>query len=141
MYRAIAGRGAYFCNRRTSLLTCGLNAEPAIAAHEQRVLPYRFPPAEETHRTRFFMPCGGPQPSMTTGVETPKPVLRKTALNATHRAMGAKMVDFGGWDMPVEYPTFDGRGCGLINEHMAVRTGVGLFDVSHMGDLRIRGPQ
>jgi len=78
---------------------------------------------------------------MTIGVETPKPVLRKTALNAIHRAMAAKMVDFGGWDMPVEYPTFDGRGCGLINEHMAVRAGVGLFDVSHMGDLRISGPQ
>jgi aminomethyltransferase len=60
--------------------------------------------------------------------------LRKTALNAIHRQMGAKMVDFGGWDMPVEYS-------GLIAEHMAVRTGVGIFDVSHMGDILIRGPQ
>lgn len=60
--------------------------------------------------------------------------LRKTALNPVHRALGAKMVDFGGWDMPVEYS-------GLIAEHMAVRTGVGLFDVSHMGDIRISGPQ
>jgi len=60
--------------------------------------------------------------------------LRKTALNAVHRKMGAKMVDFGGWDMPVEYS-------GLISEHMAVRTGVGVFDVSHMGDILIRGPQ
>jgi aminomethyltransferase len=59
--------------------------------------------------------------------------LRKTALNATHRAAKAKMVDFGGWDMPVEYS-------GLIAEHMAVRTGVGLFDVSHMGDIQLRGP-
>jgi aminomethyltransferase len=59
--------------------------------------------------------------------------LRKTALNATHRAHRAKMVDFGGWDMPVEYS-------GLIAEHMAVRTGVGLFDVSHMGDIQLRGP-
>ncbi len=50
-----------------------------------------------------------------------------------HRRMGAKMVDFGGWDMPVEYS-------GLIAEHMAVRTGVGLFDVSHMGDIQLRGP-
>ena len=48
--------------------------------------------------------------------------LKKTALNATHRALKAKMVDFGGWDMPVEYP---GPGGGLIAEHMAVRTGVG----------------
>ena len=60
--------------------------------------------------------------------------LRKTALNAVHRRMGAKMVDFGGWDMPVEYS-------GLIAEHMAVRTAAGLFDVSHMGDILIRGPQ
>ena len=59
--------------------------------------------------------------------------LRRTALNATHRAHKAKMVDFGGWDMPVEYS-------GLIAEHMAVRTGVGLFDVSHMGDIQLRGP-
>jgi aminomethyltransferase len=62
------------------------------------------------------------------------PTLRKTALNAIHRQLGAKMVDFGGWDMPVEYS-------GLIAEHMAVRTGVGLFDVSHMGDIQLRGPE
>ncbi|HJW98657.1 MAG TPA: glycine cleavage system aminomethyltransferase GcvT [Terriglobales bacterium] len=60
--------------------------------------------------------------------------LRRTALNAVHRRTGAKMVDFGGWDMPVEYS-------GLIAEHMAVRTAVGVFDVSHMGDILIRGPQ
>ena len=60
--------------------------------------------------------------------------LRKTALNSMHRSMGAKMVDFGGWDMPVEYS-------GLIAEHMAVRTGVGVFDVSHMGDIQLRGPE
>ena len=59
--------------------------------------------------------------------------LKKTALNGTHRALKAKMVDFGGWDMPVEYS-------GLIAEHMAVRTGVGLFDVSHMGEIQFRGP-
>jgi aminomethyltransferase len=53
--------------------------------------------------------------------------------------MGAKMVDFNGWDMPVEYPA--AIGCGIINEHMAVRTGVGIFDVSHMGDIRLVGPQ
>lgn len=53
--------------------------------------------------------------------------------------MGAKMVDFNGWDMPVEYPA--SIGCGIINEHLAVRTGVGIFDVSHMGDIRLAGPQ
>ena len=67
------------------------------------------------------------------------PAVRKTALNAVHRQMGAKMVDFNGWEMPVEYPA--AIGCGIINEHMAVRTGVGIFDVSHMGDIRLAGPQ
>ncbi len=79
------------------------------------------------------------------------PQLRKTALNATHRALKARMVDFGGWDMPVEYPYpppqrqgpvagGPGSGGGLIAEHLAVRTGVGLFDVSHMGEIQFRGP-
>src|SRR5437899_11701195 len=53
--------------------------------------------------------------------------------------MGAKMVEFNGWDMPVEYPASIGGG--IISEHMAVRTGVGIFDVSHMGDIRLAGPQ
>lgn len=74
---------------------------------------------------------------MSTPVAPAVAVLKKTALNATHRALKAKMVDFGGWDMPVEYP---GPGGGLIAEHMAVRTGVGLFDVSHMGEIQFRGP-
>jgi hypothetical protein len=60
--------------------------------------------------------------------------LRKTPLNALHRKLGARMVNFGGWDMPVEYPANGG----LIAEHKAVRNGVGVFDVSHMGDIRIR---
>jgi len=59
---------------------------------------------------------------------------RKTPLNALHRRLGAKMVNFGGWDMPVEYPSSGG----LIAEHKAVRASVGVFDVSHMGDIRIR---
>jgi aminomethyltransferase len=71
-------------------------------------------------------------------VET-TPTVRKTALNAAHRKLGAKTVEFNGWDMPVEYPA--SIGCGIINEHMAVRTGVGIFDVSHMGDIRLAGPQ
>jgi aminomethyltransferase len=61
--------------------------------------------------------------------------LRKTSLNALHRRLGAKMVNFGGWDMPVEYPSSGG----LVAEHKAVRGGVGVFDVSHMGDIRIHG--
>lgn len=59
--------------------------------------------------------------------------LKKTPLNAAHRSLGAKMVDFGGWDMPVHYPA------GIIAEHEAVRTKAGLFDVSHMGELQVRG--
>src|ERR1700739_4289503 len=61
--------------------------------------------------------------------------LRKTALNALHKRLGAKMVNFGGWDMPVEYPCSGNLMC----EHRAVRSGVGVFDVSHMGDIRIHG--
>lgn len=59
--------------------------------------------------------------------------LKKTPLNARHRAHGARMVEFGGWDMPVEYS-------GIIDEHMAVRTAVGLFDVCHMGQIEVAGP-
>ena len=65
------------------------------------------------------------------------PNARKTALNAVHRRLGAKMVEFNGWDMPVEYPASIGGG--IIAEHLAVRTGVGIFDVSHMGDIRLAG--
>ena len=67
------------------------------------------------------------------------PAIRKTALHAVHRQMGAKMVEFNGWEMPVEYPA--SLGGGIIAEHTAVRTAVGIFDVSHMGDIRLAGPQ
>ena len=60
--------------------------------------------------------------------------LRKTPLNSLHRRLAAKMVNFDGWDMPVEYPSSGG----LIAEHRAVRNRVGVFDVSHMGDILIR---
>jgi glycine cleavage system T protein (aminomethyltransferase) len=58
--------------------------------------------------------------------------LKKTPLNATHRSLGARMVEFSGWDMPVEYS-------GIVDEHMAVRRRAGLFDVSHMGQIEIAG--
>src|SRR5436190_14839723 len=58
--------------------------------------------------------------------------LKKTPLHARHRASGARMVAFGGWDMPVEYS-------GIVAEHMAVRERAGLFDVSHMGEIEIAG--
>jgi aminomethyltransferase len=60
--------------------------------------------------------------------------LKRTPLYELHREVGAKFVDFGGWEMPVQY-------AGIIEEHRAVRTSVGLFDVSHMGEIEIRGPR
>jgi aminomethyltransferase len=60
--------------------------------------------------------------------------LLRTPLFETHLACKAKMVDFGGWNMPVQYSS-------IIEEHNAVRTAVGLFDVSHMGEIEVRGPQ
>src|SRR5438552_5677922 len=58
--------------------------------------------------------------------------LKKSPLHARHRASGARMVSFGGWDMPVEYS-------GIVDEHVAVRTRAGLFDVSHMGEIEVAG--
>jgi aminomethyltransferase len=58
--------------------------------------------------------------------------LQKTPLNSVHRKLGAKMIDFGGWDMPVQYS-------GILDEHHAIRRAVGLFDVSHMGEIEIQG--
>jgi aminomethyltransferase len=59
--------------------------------------------------------------------------LKRTPLNSAHRQMGGRMVDFGGWDMPVQYPA------GTIEEHLRTRTHAGLFDVSHMGEIDVRG--
>jgi aminomethyltransferase len=60
--------------------------------------------------------------------------LKQTPLNAMHRRLGGRMVEFGGWDMPVQYPS------GTVEEHQATRTRAGLFDVSHMGEIEVRGP-
>lgn len=59
---------------------------------------------------------------------------RRTPLHEVHRELGARMVEFGGWEMPVQYS-------GIVEEHLAVRRAVGLFDVSHMGEIEIRGPE
>src|SRR5712692_4380089 len=64
----------------------------------------------------------------------PVRALRITPLNEIHRRMGARMVDFGGWDMPMQYS-------GVLEEHHTVRQRVGLFDVSHMGEIEVRGPE
>nr|MDQ3737172.1 glycine cleavage system aminomethyltransferase GcvT [Actinomycetota bacterium]MDQ5813972.1 glycine cleavage system aminomethyltransferase GcvT [Actinomycetota bacterium] len=60
--------------------------------------------------------------------------LRRTPLYEEHKALGARLVDFAGWEMPVQYE-------GIKAEHEAVRTRVGLFDVSHMGEVVFKGPQ
>jgi aminomethyltransferase len=65
---------------------------------------------------------------------TTTPALRRTPLYDLHRQLGAKLVPFAGWEMPVQYPT------GILAEHHAVRTGVGIFDVSHMGEFEVTGP-
>jgi aminomethyltransferase len=65
---------------------------------------------------------------------SPASELNRTPFHQRHVALGARMVDFGGWDMPVHYPT------GIIAEHLATRSGAGLFDVSHMGRFVLRGP-
>jgi len=66
-------------------------------------------------------------------VSAPAINLKRTPLNAAHRALGGRMVEFGGWDMPVQYPA------GTVNEHLRTRTHAGLFDVSHMGEIDVRG--
>ena len=71
---------------------------------------------------------------MDSGISPINSAPRKTPLHAVARRLGAKMVNFGGWDMPVEYP----HSGGLVAEHKSVRSAVGLFDVSHMGDIRVR---
>lgn len=62
------------------------------------------------------------------------PSLRRTPLYEAHKALGARLIDFGGWEMPVQYSL------GIIKEHQRVRNAVGLFDVSHMGEVSLRGP-
>ena len=70
---------------------------------------------------------------MVTSLTATAPQLKKTPLNNAHRKLGGRMVDFGGWDMPVQYPA------GTIEEHLRTRTHAGLFDVSHMGEIDVRG--
>src|SRR5262245_45920388 len=64
--------------------------------------------------------------------DTAAATLRTTPLHARHRASGARMVPYAGWEMPVEYS-------GIVNEHLAVRSRAGLFDVSHMGEIEVAG--
>ena len=106
---------------------------PRIDPPEISVLTYKVPLSQPHCADR---PCAKRRSVLNPPVDA-QPSIRKTALNVTHRKAGAKMVDFNGWDMPVEYPSAGG----LMKEHLAVRGGVGLFDVSHMGDIRVHGPE
>jgi aminomethyltransferase len=63
----------------------------------------------------------------------PDPALKRTPLHAAHIRAGARMIPFGGWDMPVQYT-------GIVEEHRTVRGAVGCFDVSHMGEFEFEGP-
>lgn len=67
-------------------------------------------------------------------MNSPESTPKKTPLNAAHRRLGGRMIDFGGWDMPVQYPL------GTVEEHLRTRLRCGLFDVSHMGEIEVKGP-
>ena len=59
-------------------------------------------------------------------------MLKRTALFAAHQKLGGKLVEFGGWEMPVQYS-------GIMEEHLAVRNAAGIFDISHMGEITVSG--
>jgi len=86
----------------------------------------------------FFVGCDAvaawTAKALPTWVYTPQSELKKTVLHSWHAAAKAKLIPFGGWDMPVEYPV------GIFAEHAAVRAAAGLFDVSHMSALEVTGP-
>ncbi len=73
-------------------------------------------------------------PAPATAEQPPSPALKQTPLHAAHVRLGGKMVGFGGWSMPVQYPS------GILTEHRAVRGAVGVFDISHMGQFIVSGP-
>src|SRR5271169_2732949 len=61
-------------------------------------------------------------------------MLKRTALFFAHQKLGAKLIDFGGWEMPVQYTS-------ITDEHLAVRNAAGIFDISHMGEILVSGPK
>jgi len=81
------------------------------------------------------LPSGAVTPLLTSPLS--RSPLSRSPLHARHVALGAKLADFGGWEMPIEYP--DSAGGGVLKEHAAVREAVGLFDVSHLGKGVVRG--
>ena len=59
-------------------------------------------------------------------------MLKRTPLYSAHQKLGAKLIDFGGWEMPVQYTS-------ITEEHLAVRNAAGIFDISHMGEVTVSG--
>jgi aminomethyltransferase len=111
-----------------------------VAALDVTVEPKIFKNRPKSFKSAPSSPQKPPQntPSATLKSTFPRmsesTALKRTPLFGTHLASKARMVDFGGWNMPVQYSS-------IIEEHQAVRTAVGLFDVSHMGEIEVRGPQ
>jgi aminomethyltransferase len=64
---------------------------------------------------------------------TVSPMMKRTPLFAAHQKLGGKLIEFGGWEMPVQYTS-------ITDEHLAVRSAAGLFDISHMGEVSVSGP-
>jgi hypothetical protein len=85
-----------------------------------------FEPDRNGNFRGWGLQIGTPQISLT-GVSS-EPISKRTPLYGEHARLGAKIIGFGGWDMPVQYS-------GIIDEHQAVRTAVGVFDISHMGQF------
>ena len=115
-------------------------AEHRAARGSRRVAAGQHPRARTGGRTRrrrrrSARPADplGPRDSWASGMTDPDPSLRHSPLDAEHRALGAKLVEFGGWEMPIQY-------AGVLEEHRACRTGAVVFDVSHLGTLRVAGP-
>src|SRR5437764_3788412 len=73
------------------------------------------------------------RPSIRKEVDGQLQQMKRTPLFAAHQKLGAKLVEFGGWEMPVHYTS-------IMDEHLAVRRAAGLFDISHMGEIMVSGP-
>src|SRR5262245_11983319 len=139
-----AGRACPLLRSGRPLRSCVPPRAPARQGGRSRVRLRRFPIVGRDHaglrrtcpilRDRLRLParCANFPLRMAAPVAAPA-ALKRTPLYNLHRELGAKMVDFGGWEMPVQY-------AGILEEHRAVREHVGLFDVSHMGEFTVTGP-
>src|SRR5262245_25309210 len=109
-----------------------MSASAESPADSQRRAAARARSAGESIMRPDSMACANFSVLMSAPATTAPSALKRTPLYALHKELGARMVDFGGWEMPVQY-------AGILEEHRAVRERVGLFDVSHMGELHVAG--